>query len=317
MLFPPLPYAHLLLSIAALSDSQQLLVSALNGLSDSPASQRSDRSGAVGAGACSVRSNASALSTPRSVYYEAPSSEAGSSAHSVPRGVFPIDSDDSQRSASCTPASQQNEIARSTDALARQQQQQQHGGDVGVGFGARLDASAVEAEEESATAASQSAAAAVAAATPCTSSTVAIGAHAAVTLATSTTSTSTSTTAVTTADDDDDDLQEFDPFLFIKLLPPRSDVPLRPRLPPKRNGSPRATLVLDLDETLVHCSTERMPGADFQFPVVFNGVEYQVYARRRPGFEAFLDRVAELFETVVFTASQQVRLRSPLRHFCC
>jgi hypothetical protein len=39
------------------------------------------------------------------------------------------------------------------------------------------------------------------------------------------------------------------------------------------------TLVLDLDETLVHCTVEPVPDPDMVFPVEFNGVQYQVGAR--------------------------------------
>ena len=45
------------------------------------------------------------------------------------------------------------------------------------------------------------------------------------------------------------------------------------RLPPQIN--PRHTLVLDLDETLVHCSVESIGQPDLTFPVTFNGFFYQ------------------------------------------
>lgn len=77
-------------------------------------------------------------------------------------------------------------------------------------------------------------------------------------------------------------------------------------IPPKDPSAPRNTLVLDLDETLVHCSTEFMPDAEISFPVMYNGDEYSVYARKRPFLEAFLAVVSDLFEVIVFTASQQV-----------
>ena len=91
------------------------------------------------------------------------------------------------------------------------------------------------------------------------------------------------------------------------MLPPKK--PIHPSsycLPAKKPDAPPITLVLDLDETLVHCSTDPMQGADFVFPVLFHGVEYQVYVRKRPYFEEFLKRVSQLFEVVVFTASQKV-----------
>jgi CTD small phosphatase-like protein 2 len=85
----------------------------------------------------------------------------------------------------------------------------------------------------------------------------------------------------------------------------------------------RKTLVLDLDETLVHSSLDPAhagaPGAagglaplpagpppDFCFPVDVGAVRHRVAVRRRPHLQAFLERAAELFEVVVFTASQRV-----------
>lgn len=71
-------------------------------------------------------------------------------------------------------------------------------------------------------------------------------------------------------------------------------------------GKGPVTLVLDLDETLVHCTVEPVPDPDMVFPVEFNGVQYQVHVRKRPHLEEFLLRVSKMFEVVVFTASQQV-----------
>ena len=64
--------------------------------------------------------------------------------------------------------------------------------------------------------------------------------------------------------------------------------------------------MLDLDETLVHCSIEPIPKADLTFPVNFNGVEYTVYVRKRPHFEHFMRSVSDKFEVTIFTASQEV-----------
>lgn len=62
--------------------------------------------------------------------------------------------------------------------------------------------------------------------------------------------------------------------------------------------------MLDLDETLVHCSVESMEKYEMIFPVNFNGANYQVFMRRRPYFTKFLEAVSKKFEVVVFTASQ-------------
>jgi CTD small phosphatase-like protein 2 len=39
--------------------------------------------------------------------------------------------------------------------------------------------------------------------------------------------------------------------------------------------------------------------------VEFNGRQFQVHGRCRPHYREFLERVADLFEVVVFTASQR------------
>ena len=130
-------------------------------------------------------------------------------------------------------------------------------------------------------------------------------------------------------------------------------------------ASKRKTLVLDLDETLVHSSLEACDAPHFTFPVIFGGRSHearatprqlalacscaavmplasvsgpanvdppyfhieraifavrqagcgvaeaaaagvQVGVRRRPDLAVFLERVSQLFEVVVFTASQKV-----------
>jgi len=114
-------------------------------------------------------------------------------------------------------------------------------------------------------------------------------------------------------EDDLDVAEEFNPFLFIKQLPPYEHVAIQGKvcLPQRKHtrsapASAPVTLVLDLDETLVHCTVEPVPDPDVVFPVDFNGVSYQVHVRKRPHLEEFLRRVSKMFEVVVFTASQQV-----------
>jgi len=65
----------------------------------------------------------------------------------------------------------------------------------------------------------------------------------------------------------------------------------------------KKTLVLDLDETLVHSSFKPIPNADFIIPVEIDNTIHQVYVLKRPGVDQFLKTMAERFELVVFTAS--------------
>ncbi|KAJ2859432.1 hypothetical protein GGH94_006107 [Coemansia aciculifera] len=106
----------------------------------------------------------------------------------------------------------------------------------------------------------------------------------------------------------EDDEDEFNPYLFMADLPPiPKEHTLRPyALPRKTRSSPPITLVLDLDETLVHCALTAVENPDLVFPVEYNGFNYDVYCRLRPGYREFLQKASELFEVVVFTASQQV-----------
>ncbi|OVA17502.1 NLI interacting factor [Macleaya cordata] len=109
--------------------------------------------------------------------------------------------------------------------------------------------------------------------------------------------------------DDGEEIDDFDPYLFIKNLPDLSSVvpTFRPMLLPKRTRScPPATLVLDLDETLVHSTLEHCDDADFTFTVNFNMKKHTVYVRCRPHLKDFMERVASLFEIIIFTASQSI-----------
>lgn len=105
----------------------------------------------------------------------------------------------------------------------------------------------------------------------------------------------------------EEELDEFDPFSFIRHLPPQPPPLTRPIcLPRKTRGTPPVSLVLDLDETLLHSSIAPLPTYDIVFPVLFNTVNYQVYVRKRPHLEYFMSQVAQHFEIIVFTASQKV-----------
>ena len=65
----------------------------------------------------------------------------------------------------------------------------------------------------------------------------------------------------------------------------------------------RPLLVLDLDETLVHASVANAIRCDFQFTVSSEYGPVPVYVRLRPHVKEFLQRVSQMFEVCVFTAS--------------
>uniref|UniRef100_A0A0D9V3U9 FCP1 homology domain-containing protein n=2 Tax=Leersia perrieri TaxID=77586 RepID=A0A0D9V3U9_9ORYZ len=74
----------------------------------------------------------------------------------------------------------------------------------------------------------------------------------------------------------------------------------------KKQGARKVTLVLDLDETLVHSTIQQCDDYDFNFPVLFDSKEHMVYVKKRPHLRMFLQKMAEMFEIVIFTASQSV-----------
>ena len=94
-------------------------------------------------------------------------------------------------------------------------------------------------------------------------------------------------------EEDDNDNEEA--FLFISRLPPLhlcTPAGREAALPPKAASAPPCTLVLDLDETLVHSSLDPGSGVstagphDFAFPVQFEDALHTVYVRKRPGLQA-------------------------------
>ena len=74
-------------------------------------------------------------------------------------------------------------------------------------------------------------------------------------------------------------------------------------LPPKPHNSTKKTLILDLDETLVHSSFTPFEKNDIILDVDFEGVIYNIYVLVRPEAELFIKTVAKFYELVIFTAS--------------
>ena len=65
----------------------------------------------------------------------------------------------------------------------------------------------------------------------------------------------------------------------------------------------KKTLILDLDETLVHSSTSYTENSDVTLNVDFEGIFYNIYVFIRPGAENFIKKISKYYEIVIFTAS--------------
>jgi len=65
----------------------------------------------------------------------------------------------------------------------------------------------------------------------------------------------------------------------------------------------KKTLVLDLDETLLHSSFKPIPNPDFIVPVEIDDIVHKVYVLKRPGVDEFMRQTGQMYEVVVFTAS--------------
>jgi RNA polymerase II subunit A small phosphatase-like protein len=87
---------------------------------------------------------------------------------------------------------------------------------------------------------------------------------------------------------------------------PTSDISLqlsKKFLLPPLDKPGQKCLVLDLDETLVHSSFQKIDDSDFEIEILLEGQRHKVYVRKRPGVDHFLTEVGKKFEVVVFTAS--------------
>lgn len=64
----------------------------------------------------------------------------------------------------------------------------------------------------------------------------------------------------------------------------------------------RKTLIIDLDETLIHSVFEPC-ASDMQVPMIMDGHHYTAYVMVRPGCAEFMKKAVEQFDVVIWTAS--------------
>ncbi|KAJ3449148.1 nuclear lim interactor-interacting factor-related [Anaeramoeba flamelloides] len=96
--------------------------------------------------------------------------------------------------------------------------------------------------------------------------------------------------------------------LKLKNNPYRNQIRLLPDQLPQDQGKP--TLCLDMDQTLIYASFEPLADYDFITQIVGSS-DQMVYVKKRPHLESFLERCSELFEVVIYTASDP-RYASPI-----
>lgn len=92
----------------------------------------------------------------------------------------------------------------------------------------------------------------------------------------------------------------------MKSLPPYdtiNDSFRTPLLPPRDPSDHKFTVVLDLDETLVHCSTDPLTHYNTKYQIQWEGHNMTVYARVRPYAQQLLEYCSSFCEVIVFTAS--------------
>ncbi|KAJ1413574.1 HAD-like domain-containing protein [Ochromonadaceae sp. CCMP2298] len=79
--------------------------------------------------------------------------------------------------------------------------------------------------------------------------------------------------------------------------------PLHMPVMDKPVGTFKKLLALDLDETLVHSSFQPVDKASFSIAVTIDAIVHTVYVIKRPGCDEFLQRLAQHYELIIYTAS--------------
>ncbi|KAK8485686.1 hypothetical protein V6N11_063940 [Hibiscus sabdariffa] len=90
------------------------------------------------------------------------------------------------------------------------------------------------------------------------------------------------------------------------ILPRPPVLVLQRNLLPPLASDKKGTIVLDLDETLVHTSLGSQPlRYDFIVSRVVDGVTVYFYVFKRPGVDEFLEIISKKYEVIVFTAGHK------------
>ncbi|XP_032902866.1 carboxy-terminal domain RNA polymerase II polypeptide A small phosphatase 2-like isoform X1 [Amblyraja radiata] len=98
--------------------------------------------------------------------------------------------------------------------------------------------------------------------------------------------------------------ETFNQYKFFKEFQSSTEDSLQKSiLPLKTRSVPDYSLVLGLDETLVHCQLAPMENPDFVFSVHFQDKNYQVYVRLRPYCREFLETISQFYEIILFTSA--------------
>jgi len=96
----------------------------------------------------------------------------------------------------------------------------------------------------------------------------------------------------------------------------RTDTETEPTINPLTNTLvpplKRKTLILDLDETLVHSTVKPITHHHLVVDVTIDGVPCVFYVIKRPHVDAFLKKVSEWYDVIIFTASMQQYADPPI-----
>ena len=77
------------------------------------------------------------------------------------------------------------------------------------------------------------------------------------------------------------------------------------RLGPKPENAPKMTVFLGLDDLFITTSHNYMTDPDITFPLNYKGFIFNVSVKVRPGFNIFIDKLKDIAEIIIHTASDK------------